>query len=238
VVLLTGLHLLLAFGLTVAQTNRMIALLAFNPLRYVPNTIPEAIMAGGWGPELWTFLSYAVVHADLNHLFFNMLWLLAFGTPVARRFGTWRFLVFCVVTAVAGAAAHLVTHWGEFSPMIGASATVSGAMAAAMRFVFQRHAPLGLFGSDERDAYLVPAAPLWSMLRDPRILLFLAIWFGTNLLFGLGAIEMPGTQGAVAWEAHIGGFLAGLIGFALFDPVRRSKVPAISADDEPLNRSN
>jgi membrane associated rhomboid family serine protease len=81
------------------------------------------------------------------------------------------------------------------------------------------------------------------MLRDPRILAFLAVWFGINLLFGIGAVQMPGTEGSVAWEAHIGGFLAGLLGFTLFDPVHRNNVPDAAAatppdsDDETLNRS-
>ena len=146
VALLAIIHLVLAFTLTTAQTNELLSLFAFNPLRY---TLPAYVVPGGWGSRLWTFVSYAFIHADLNHLVFNLLWLLAFGAPVARRFGSWRFLAFCAATAAAGAAAHLVTHWGEFAAMIGASAAVSGTMAAAMRFVFQRRAPLGILGSDE-----------------------------------------------------------------------------------------
>ena len=108
--------------------------------------------------------------------------------------------------------------------MIGASATVSGAMAAAMRFVFQHGGPLGSLGrGDDENSYRVPAAPLSAMLRDPRILAFLAVWFGVNFIFGMGAVSMPGMEGTVAWQAHVGGFLAGLLGFALFDPVRPSE---------------
>ena len=67
----------------------------------------------GWGPKIWTFVTYAFLHADLNHLIFNLVWLLAFGPPIARRFGAVRFLVFCRATAAAGALAHLVTHLGR-----------------------------------------------------------------------------------------------------------------------------
>ncbi len=121
--------------------------------------------------------------------------------------------------------------------MIGASAAVSGTMAGAMRFVFQRRAPLGILGGDGPESYRVPAAPLTSMLRDPRILLFLGVWFGVNILFGVGAIEMPGVQGTVAWEAHIGGFLAGLFGFGLFDPPHTEidHGPPTNEDRETLN---
>jgi membrane associated rhomboid family serine protease len=55
-------------------------------------------------------------------------------------------------------------------------------------------------------------------LLDRRVLAFLVLWFIGNLLFGTGIVTIPGAEQSVAWEAHIGGFLAGLFGFALFDP--------------------
>jgi membrane associated rhomboid family serine protease len=239
-VLLVAIHLGLEYLLSVKQTNELLSLFAFSPLRYTEMT--PLWLPAWWGPQLWTFVSYAFFHANFTHLIFNVVWLLAFGPPIARRFGSLRFLVFCAATAAAGAVAHLVTHLGAFAPMIGASAAVSGAMAAAMRFVFQRGGPLGLLGRGEEESYHVPAAPLATMLRDPRILAFLAVWFGVNIVFGMGAVAMPGTEGSVAWEAHIGGFLAGLLGFALFDPARPSP-PAtaqesspITADDDRIDR--
>ena len=77
------------------------------------------------------------------------------------------------------------------------------------------------------------------MLRDPRILAFLAVWFGVNFIFGVGAVSMPGTEGTVAWQAHVGGFLAGLLGFSLFDPVRHAgadESSPITTDDDPGSR--
>jgi hypothetical protein len=62
-------------------------------------------------------------------------------------------------------------------------------------------------------------APLTSSLQDPRALAFLLVLFGVNLLFGLGSISMAGVEQAIAWQAHIGGFLAGLLAFAAFDPI-------------------
>jgi len=66
----------------------------------------------------------------------------------------------------------------------------------------------------------VPAAPLSSALRDARIIVFLVAWFGLNLLFGISSIGVPGGEQSIAWQAHIGGFVAGLLLFSLFDPVR------------------
>jgi len=238
--LLVVIHLVVNYVLTDRQISELLSLFAFSPLRYA-DVVPPGLPAW-WGPRLWTFVSYAFFHANVSHLIFNLVWLMALGPPIARRFGPWRFLVFCAVTAAAGAAAHLVTHLGEFAPMIGASATISGTMAAAMRFVFQRGGPLGVLGRGEEESYHVPAAPLSAMLRDPRILAFLAVWFGVNIVFGIGAVAMPGTEGTVAWEAHIGGFLAGLFGFALFDPVRPATAAPgpdsspIDANDDPIDR--
>lgn len=125
------------------------------------------------------------------------------------------------VTAAAGAAVHLVTHFGELLPMVGASAAISGAMAAATRFAFQRGGPLELW-RDPAEACRVPAAPLATSLRDPRVLAFVLVWFGVNILFGVFSVGMPGIEQAIAWQAHIGGFLVGLFAFAAFDPVPTS----------------
>jgi membrane associated rhomboid family serine protease len=191
---------------------------AFIPARYDTSAL-GGVLPGGFGAELWTFVSYALIHADWTHYGVNAVWLLPFGSAVARRFGAVRFLVFFAVTAAAGAAMHLVTHAGEQFPMIGASAAISGTMAAAMRFAFQRGGPLGFWRDGDEAAYRVPAIPLTGVLSDPRVLAFLAVWFGINILFGLGSLPITGSDQVVAWQAHIGGFLAGLLLFSWFDPV-------------------
>ncbi len=208
--------------------NTLVWLFAFVPARYESSIIGIGAYPGGVAADVWTFVSYALLHGSWMHLGFNALWLLAFGTPVARRFGAARFLAFFAVTAAGGALAHLAVYSGQRVPMIGASAAISGFMAASIRFAFQRGGPLRLLGNNQDDAYRVPALPLLAVLRDARVVMFLAVWFGMNLLFGLGAIGLDGSEQAVAWQAHIGGFLAGLIGFAAFDPIR----PARSGDPD------
>ncbi len=198
---------------------------AFIPARYDSALALGGELPGGWGANVWTFITYAFIHGDIAHLAVNTVWLLPFGAAVARRFGNIRFLAFFVVTAIAGAAAHLITHPGAEEPMIGASAAISGFMAASTRFAFQRGGPLGFIRGGDDEAYRVPAAPLLVALRDMRIVVFLAAWFAVNLVFGLGSIAIAGTDQTIAWQAHIGGFLAGLILFALFDPVVASSAP-------------
>lgn len=225
--ILGGIHAVRVYGLARDADVELLLRFAFIPARYEPSLLPYGTFPGGTPAQVWTFVTYALLHADIMHLGFNAIWLLAFGTPVARRFGPWRFLAFLAATAAAGAFVHLISHIGQLVPMIGASAAVSGAMAAAMRFAFQRGGPIGLRRADEA-AYRIPAIPLRMALSDPRILAFLAVWFGLNLLFGLGTVSIAGNDQPVAWQAHVGGFAAGLVLFGLFDPVRE---PATAGTD-------
>ncbi|MGD0720348.1 MAG: rhomboid family intramembrane serine protease [Roseiarcus sp.] len=179
-------------------------------------------LRGGAMP--WTLLTYAFLHGSWSHVGLNAIWIVAFGPPVARRIGAWRFLALFVATAVAGALAHWAFSMMDFTPLIGASAADSGLMAAAARFVFEPGGPLGGPGGYSRAAarpdYEVPAPPLRQLLGERRVVIFLAIWLATNFLFGAGAERFGLSDAPVAWIAHVGGFAAGLLLFPLFD--RRS----------------
>lgn len=188
--------------------------------------------------EPWTVVTYGVLHADWAHIGLNGLWLLAFGAPVARRLGLGRFLFFLAAATVAGALAHYVTHTVDLQPVIGASAAVSGCMGAALRFMFQPEvgvsAIIGLSERAREAAFRQPLVPLLNLVRDRRAATFIVAWFLANLLFGIGSLSLGFAEGAVAWQAHIGGFLLGLLFFPLFD--RRSLPPARSAGPEPSDR--
>ncbi|RTL49213.1 MAG: rhomboid family intramembrane serine protease [Bradyrhizobiaceae bacterium] len=216
-VLMFGIHGIRAL-LPPGLDQEVIWTFGFVPARYSASVMPNAF-PGGVGADIWTFLTYSLLHADLAHIGFNMLWMLPFGSALARRFGAARFFLFLALTAIAGAVAHLVSHPGEVAPMIGASAAVSGAMAAAIRFAFQRGSFLSLRRGDAEAASRVPALPLSRALRNGRVLAFLGIWFGLNFITGIGAIAVGTNVQSIAWQAHIGGFLAGLFLFSLFDPV-------------------
>lgn len=200
--------------------NWTIDVFGFIPKRY-DSTLLAITFPGGAGAKVWTFFTYSLLHANLSHLGLNVLWLLPFGSALARRFGTFRFFLFMAVTAAVGALAHLVTHAHAVAPMIGASASVSGTMAAAIRFAFVYGSFLSFSRGDADVAARVPALSLMLALRNPRILGFLGIWFGINIIFGVGLIAIGVGGASVAWQAHIGGFLAGLVLFSLFDPVPR-----------------
>lgn len=127
-------HAVRTFVLDPEQDVEVLLLFSFIPARYDMTLLTQGAVPGGLGAEIWTFVSYALLHGSWTHLALNSVWLLAFGTPVARRFGALRCIAFFAVTAAAGAAMHLATHANAFVPMIGASASISGFMAAAMRF--------------------------------------------------------------------------------------------------------
>jgi len=237
VVLLAAVHLLREL-LPPVTDFRLLIELAFVPAQFslpfdrqgVIRAAAEAVAQGqvareeaawlvGGGVRWWTPLSYAFLHGSTAHIVLNGVWLLAFGAAVCRRFGATRFLVFLAVTAVAGAAAHYAIYPYGLQPVIGASAAISGAMGAAVRFAFAPGAPLGAGFARARDlrVYRKPAPPLRATLVEPRAMTFLALWFVGNFLFG--AFASVGGDANVAWQAHIGGFVAGFLLFTVFDPV-------------------
>jgi membrane associated rhomboid family serine protease len=214
--------------------NWTIEVFGFIPKRY-ESTLLAIQFPGGDGAKVWSFVTYSLLHANLSHIGFNVLWLLPFGSALARRFGATRFFIFMAVTAAAGALAHLVTHEHAIAPMIGASASVSGTMAAALRFAFVQGSFLSFRRGDAEAAAKVPALSLMRALRNTRVLAFLAVWFGINIVFGMGSIAIGADGSSVAWQAHIGGFVAGLLLFSLFDPVPRAAhdaADASSADEQ------
>jgi membrane associated rhomboid family serine protease len=191
---------------------------SFIPIRETnPNTYSD-LAAVGDGARIWTFITYAFLHGDWTHVIVNVVWLAAFGSPVARRFGAMRFLGYAALGAIGGAAVHLAIYPNSVAPVVGASAAISALMAGAARFIFQPSGPLWSLGGF--DAYRQPAAPLKALIRDRRVVMFLGVWFAVNLIFGLtnGAGL---SSGAIAWDAHLGGFAVGLLFFRLFDPVPR-----------------
>ena len=182
---------------------------AFIPQRYAIG------ISGQAGPYLWSPITYSLLHGGYTHLALNSFWLAAFGAVVARRIGWVRFLVFWLLSALASAALFLAFHWGDQTVMVGASGVVSGLMGAAARFAF------GDGGGFRRDrAHLNPGLSIVQSLGNRTVLGFLVVWFVINLLAAVG-FSFGIADSAIAWEAHVGGFLFGFLAFSLFDPLRQ-----------------
>ncbi len=196
--ILVSMHAIRVWLVPAAYSQDFILLFAAIPARY-----------SEWGGQLpysfaawYTPISHALVHADWGHLTMNSLWMLAFGSPVAKRFGATQFVALAIVGALGGFAFHLATHLGELVPMVGASGAVSAFMGAAIRL------------NRDVDA---PVLPLIKSFQNRTIVAFVGVWFVFNFLVGAfpDFIGMGDTQ--IAWQAHVGGFLVGFLGFSLFD---------------------
>lgn len=152
----------------------------------------------------WTQLvTHAFLHLDLAHLALNSLWFLVFGSIVARRTGTWRFLALFLLTAVAGGLVHVLLYPQSMTPVIGASGAVSGVLGASFRFILRGwYTPV--------DAPLLP-------LFSRQVLVAAGVWSLLNYALGVTGFTPDGFGTLIAWEAHMGGFIAGLMLFPLFD---------------------
>jgi membrane associated rhomboid family serine protease len=187
------------------------AALAFIPAR---ETGLAEDLPGGRIAMATSFLTHQFVHGDLAHLLINSAWLLAFGTPVARRTDVARFVFFFLLAGVAGALLYLAVNGGALILVIGASGAISGLMGAAFRFLF-----IGMADGGPMRLTRASSTPLMSLadtLQDRRILMAIAGWTVLNFVLAWGAAGLTEAAG-IAWEAHLGGFYAGLLLYGFFD---------------------
>lgn len=209
---LAGLHAF-RMWLPPARNADMVYEYALIPARYSHAfVVSQTGLSSSWPGTILEravpFVSYMGLHNDWTHLIINSLWLLAFGPVVARRLGPVLFLLFFLVCGVAGALAYLGLNWGSAIPVVGASGAISGLMGAALRML-PGQAPWAVPGA-------TPLAPIFSR----QILIFTAVWAAINLLAGVTGLSLGGATVSIAWQAHLGGYLAGLLLCGVFDSLR------------------
>ncbi len=152
------------------------------------HSLPEAT---GF-PPLLTLLTSMFLHGSLFHLLGNMLYLWIFGNNIEDRLGPVRFILFYIVCGVAAALTHILVQPGSRVPMIGASGAIAGVLGAYWALFPRARVKTFVFLFFYIDIVPVPAG------------IVLGLWFLVQILnIGMG--------GGVAWFAHIGGFLAGLL---------------------------
>lgn len=211
--ILVGMHYGLNF-VSEETKDWLTAVLAFIPARYGHNLLLPNI-PGGWIASVTSFVTHMLLHVDTPHLLINGFSLLAFGGAVAKRIGHVRFLLFLGVTGIAGALAYLALNWGKAAIVVGASGAVSGLMAGAFRFFFAALETVGLQGLRDNPS-AVPLMSIAGMFRNRPSLIAIVVWMVANFLMGLGGSIIT-DGGGIAWEAHLGGFGAGLLLFGWFD---------------------
>src|SRR3546814_10452144 len=142
------------------------------------------------------------LHANFMHLALNMALFLAFGTAVARRMGPVAFLTLYATTGVWSAIFWCWLQPGSLAPLIGASGAVSG-MVGAIAFLSFRPPSLD-------------RGPLPFRRRSTAVA-FVVVWLVVNFVFGVVPLDAIGIDGDIAWEAHLGGFVAGFLLMPFFD---------------------
>lgn len=184
---------------------------AFIPARF-------SQYGGFYSPAAWlTTVTYSLMHGSIAHIALNMIWLAAFGSPLAARIGPLRTTLFWIVASIAAVMTHFVVYPDSMTPLVGASGVVSGMMGAAARFGFRR-SPLR-----NSAAFVGDILPIGVALRMRSVLVFLGVWFVTNIVTGLLSVGVD-SSATIAWEAHIGGFFIGFFGISLFDRRNDSRI--------------
>jgi membrane associated rhomboid family serine protease len=157
---------------------------------------------------LATVFSSMFLHGGLLHFGGNMLYLWIFGNNIEDRLGHLRFVFFYLAAGVIAAYAHAFTEPASRIPMIGASGAVSGILGAYLLLFPRAHVHtviiLGFF---------------WQVVRVPALIV-IGFWAIIQLVNGIMTQGLLG-QGGVAWFAHLGGFIFGLISIKLWLPKRR-----------------
>ncbi|WP_028460000.1 rhomboid family intramembrane serine protease [Chloroflexus sp. Y-396-1] len=173
-------------------TEAWIAALALVPARFLANPTDPA--------ELITIFTSMFMHGGWFHLFSNMLALYIFGDNVEDRMGSQRYFLFYLICGIAAALVHVMFNPTSPIPTVGASGALSGVLAAYL-----------LFFPSARVITLVPIFFLPWLVEVPAVV-YLGLWFLSQLANGLFSIMVNvQAMGGVAWWAHIGGFVAGLI---------------------------
>ncbi|MDH4222426.1 MAG: rhomboid family intramembrane serine protease [candidate division Zixibacteria bacterium] len=170
--------------------------------------IPDQIMHGervtpySTFPFTLTLFTAMFLHGGLWHLLGNMLYLWIFGDNIEERLGHLRFLILYIVSGLAASFAHIFMSPNSQLPMVGASGAIAGILGAYMiEFPYAKILTLVFFGFFIR----VVSIPAFFVL---------GFWFILQLIYASTTLGVSG-GGGIAWFAHIGGFLAGIILFRL-----------------------
>lgn len=151
------------------------------------------------------------LHGSWFHVLFNLLYLWIFGDNIEDQLGHFRFLLFYFLSGLLANAAHFFTDVSSPIPLVGASGAIAGVLGAYF-ITFPRAKITSLI-------YIF----IFFTIREIPALVFLFFWFAINLLRGLSSIGVMGET--VAWWAHIGGFLVGMLLMLIMRKKRRTELP-------------
>lgn len=145
------------------------------------------------------FFTSLFIHGGFLHLLGNMLFLYIFGDNVEDKMGHFRYLVFYIICGLAAAVFQTMTNIHSTIPMIGASGAISGVLGAYL-----------IFFPKSRILTLLPILFFIQLIHIPAAV-FIIIWFIFQFLSGVATLPAEPGVGGVAFWAHIGGFVSGII---------------------------
>ncbi|MFH1242182.1 MAG: rhomboid family intramembrane serine protease [Pseudomonadota bacterium] len=180
------------------RINQFIYTYGLVPARY---SVPEIASYFTPGQQVFSLFSYMFVHGGFWHILMNMWSLYIFGDNVEDRLGSLRYLAFYLLCGLTSGLSHLFLNWHSQIPSIGASGAIAGVMGAYF-----------LLYPRSRILTLIPIFFIPYFLELPAFF-FLAVWFIIQFISAAGS---PAQEGGVAWWAHIGGFIFGMIFLKLF----------------------
>jgi membrane associated rhomboid family serine protease len=157
----------------------------------------------------WTALTCMFLHGGWMHFIGNMWVFYLFGDAVEDRMGSAPFLVFYLLCGLAASLVHYLTNSTSTLPTLGASGAIAGVLGAY--FV--------LFPT-ARVLTLIPVLFFPFIVEIPAVV-YLGIWFGSQLLSGTLSLASTQYYGGVAWWAHVGGFVAGIVLLPVFKKSRK-----------------
>jgi len=210
-VLLIGANVL-AFLLEFMQGERLEGFLA--TFSFVPDRFFHPGLYPGWtlGANVVTIFTAMFLHGGLLHLLGNMLFLWIFGDNVEDALGHFRYLLFYLASGVGATLSQAFLSPSSAVPNLGASGAIAGVLGAY--FVLYPHA---------RVVTVIPLFIFFPMVELPAGLYLLG-WFLMQFWMGSGSLARGAAhaaQGGVAWWAHVGGFVTGLVLIFLMRPARR-----------------
>jgi rhomboid family protein len=169
----------------------------------VPRNLQIALGGGHVGlfDALLPFFTSMFLHGGWLHIIGNMWFLWIFGPDVEDRLGHFWYLGFYLICGIGSGVAQAGFSWGTRIPAIGASGAISGVLGAFI-----------LFYPASKILTLVPLFIIWFTARLPAWI-FIALWFVVQFFSGVSSLGATGAAaaGGVAWWAHVGGFLLGII---------------------------
>jgi membrane associated rhomboid family serine protease len=156
--------------------------------------------APGPNPIWLTLFTSIFMHGGWLHIGGNMLFLFIFGDNIEKAYGHVKYLVFYLVCGIIASLAHVLSQPDSIIPSLGASGAISGVLAAY----------LVLFPTNKIKVLLALGFVLLRPIMVPAVVM-IGIWALLQFINGLGAIAVTDQTSGVAYWAHIGGFVAGLV---------------------------